>query len=245
MKFSVVKGLIKRRMLINFRVDADVIQEQLPSPFRPKLQAGYAIAGICLIRLEQLRPAGFPAALGLSSENAAHRVAVTWEGADGQRHEGVFIRRRDTDSKISHFGGGLLFPGEHQLADFEVKDEGMRVDFAMKSRDATTSIRVQGIPASGLPASSCFRSLHDSSRFFESGSQGYSVTRKSDRFDGIQLITDHWRVEPLAIQHVDSSFFADTAAFPKGSIVFDHALIMRDIPHEWHASKRMKVSSAP
>jgi hypothetical protein len=34
---------------------------------------------------------------------------------------------------------------------------------------------------------------------------------------------------------VTSSFFDDRSVFPAGGISFDHALIMRDIPHRWKA----------
>jgi uncharacterized protein YqjF (DUF2071 family) len=89
-RLPVIRGLIRRRILVNFRVDPGVMQAQLPPRFRPKLHAGHAIAGICLIRLESIRPRFVPSFLGLSSENAAHRVAVRWD-ADGAEREGVFI----------------------------------------------------------------------------------------------------------------------------------------------------------
>jgi hypothetical protein len=76
MRFPRVHGTIRRRLLVNFRVAPDVIQRLLPAPFQPKLHHGRAIAGICLIRLEGIRPRRFPSMLGLSSENAAHRIAV-------------------------------------------------------------------------------------------------------------------------------------------------------------------------
>jgi len=56
MRLPVLNGLIRRRLLVNFRVDAEVMGCFPPAPFRPKRQQGYAIAGICLIRLEQVRP---------------------------------------------------------------------------------------------------------------------------------------------------------------------------------------------
>ena len=64
MKISTLQGIVRRRILVNYRVDPEVIQRQLPPPFRPKLLGDSAIAGICLIRLEQIRPKGLPAALG-------------------------------------------------------------------------------------------------------------------------------------------------------------------------------------
>ena len=83
MKLPIIQGLIRRRILVNFRVDPAIIQRQLPSRFRPKLHAGSAIAGICLIRLEQIRPKHLPGVLGHSSENAAHRIAVLWDNDRG------------------------------------------------------------------------------------------------------------------------------------------------------------------
>src|SRR5579863_10244070 len=91
----VMRGIIDRRILVNFRVQPDVIRPLLPPKFHPKLVHGWAIAGICLIRLKHLRPPGFPTALGLNSENAAHRIAVEWN-EDGVPREGVFVPRRDT-----------------------------------------------------------------------------------------------------------------------------------------------------
>jgi hypothetical protein len=236
MKIPVLKGLIKRRMLINFRIDPDVMVRFLPAPFRPKLYRAHAVAGICLIRLEQIRPAGCPAFLGISSENAAHRIAVEWDDPSGETREGVFIPRRDTGSRLNHLAGGAVFPGEHHLADFRISDDKTRVDFTMKSRDGKVSVQVRGVESDALPSSSCFASLAASSHFFECGALGYSTTRNGLYFDGLRLKTLGWRVRPLDIEEVESRFFADPARFPPAAVAFDHALIMRDIPHEWSAA---------
>ena len=54
MKLPTIQGVIRRRLLVNFRVDRNVMQRALPSRFRPKLQAGHAIAGIFPIRPEDI-----------------------------------------------------------------------------------------------------------------------------------------------------------------------------------------------
>jgi hypothetical protein len=244
MRLPVLRGIIKRRMLINFRVDAAVMQKLLPAPFRPKLHQGHAIAGICLIRLEHIRPAGLPGFLGFSSENAAHRIAVEWSDSSGARCEGVFIPRRDTGSILNHLGGGRVFPGEHHAAKFRVRDDGAQVDFSMQSVDQAVSVRIRGFDSDALPIASCFASLSESSQFFEAGSLGYSVTGEARRLDGLKLKTLAWRVRILTVEHVESSYFADRKSFPPGSVEFDHALIMRDIPHEWHQAEPMLTEGA-
>jgi hypothetical protein len=241
MKIPVIRGLIRRRLLINYRVDAKVMEHFLPKPFRPKLHQGYAIAGICLIRLEGIRPQWLPFDFGISSENAAHRIAVLWDEPSGKVRDGVFIPRRDTSSWLNHLAGGRVFPGEHHLSAFDVTDSEAKINMTISSRDKTMSIKLQAGASDDFPASSCFASLSESSAFFESGSVGYSVIHNSCCLDGIELKTAEWKVRPLQIAHLESSFFSESSVFPAGSVTFDHALIMRNVSHEWHEAPEMRT----
>src|SRR5438105_2598391 len=99
MKIPVIRGTIDRRILVNYRVDPEVLARILPKPFQPKLANGVGMAGVCLIRLKHIRPRFLPPFLGFSSENAAHRIAVQWQQG-GEPREGVFIPRRDTSSRF-------------------------------------------------------------------------------------------------------------------------------------------------
>jgi hypothetical protein len=234
MRLPTIQGVIHRRILANFRVDPEVMQKQIPSRFTPKLHKGFAVAGICLIRLEHIRPKLMPAIVGISSENAAHRVAVTWDD-QGTSHQGVFISRRDTDSQLNHILGGRVFPGEHNHAAFLVSESDDKIKLSMTSDDAAVAVEIDGTIANKLPSDSIFSSLAEASSFFEGGAVGYSVTSDAGRLDGLELDTKEWRVEPLEVRKAYSSYFSDEQKFPKGSVEFDHALIMRNIAHEWHS----------
>jgi len=240
MRVPKIHGVIRRRLLVNFRVAPDAIRRVLPHPFAPKLHRGKAIAGICLIRLEQIRPKRFPKLLGLSSENAAHRIAVTWN-EDGVLKEGVYIPRRDTGSLMNNLAGGRIFPGEHHRAHFDVEETLDRIELHMKSSDGSVTVDVAATFASHLPPASSFASVAEASAFFESGSLGYSATAGGRRLDGLELKTRTWHVEPLAVEYVRSSFFD---GLPPGSVEFDCALIMRNIEHEWNAATEMYVEDA-
>jgi hypothetical protein len=232
MKIPKIRGLIDRRILVNYRVEPQALSRFLPQPFRPKIIKGVGVAGICLIRLKDIRPAGLPAVVGVSSENAAHRIAVEWDEA-GATREGVYIPRRDTGSLMNHLAGGRVFPGEHHRARFDVEDTPDRVALEMTAGDGAVHLRVVGRPATALPAGSIFGNLATASGFFEPGSVGFSATESGRRLDQVVLTTHGWSVAPLDIEHVTSSWFADQARFPSGSTVFDCALIMRNIAHEW------------
>ena len=234
MKLPVIQGTIDRRILVNYRVDPAILAELLPAPFRPQLVGGCGIAGICLIRLQHLRPWFVPKALGIGSENAAHRIAVEWE-QNGESLEGVFIPRRDTASRLSVWVGGRLFPGMHHHARFQVDEQDDHYHIILDSDDAQTHLNVAGHIGTALPKTSVFDSVQAASDFFERGSLGYSTTSTAGEFDGLELRSFNWSVRPLAVDKHESSFFEDKSLFPLGSVEFDSALVMKGIDHEWHA----------
>lgn len=238
MKIPVIKGIIDRRILVNYRVDPDVLADVLPDPFRPKLIHGAGIAGICLIRLKHIRPRFVPGLLGISSENAAHRIAVEWD-QNGEIREGVYIPRRDTSSRLNTLAGGRMFPGVHHHARFEVHEDSERYSVIMESDDGSTHVAVEGTAASELQSGSVFSSLEEVSDFFEKGSLGYSATLRAGTFDGLELRTFNWGLTPLEVERVESSFFENEELFPTGSIEFDCALLMRGIEHEWHGRESL------
>jgi hypothetical protein len=243
MKLPIIRGLIDRRILANYRVDAEVLARVLPTPFRPKLIDGFGVAGICLIRLKQIRPRGFPQFMGISSENAAHRIAVEWDD-DGAIREGVFIPRRDSSSRLNVLAGGRVFAGVHHHAQFAVEETTDHFSIGIDSDDGRTHVRIEAAVADALPAGSIFGDVERASAFFRGGSLGYSPSAEAGRLDALELHSLDWKVEPLAVERIESSFFDDRARFPSGSIHFDCALLMRGMRHEWHERDSMCVDCA-
>jgi hypothetical protein len=232
-----VESVVERRLLVNYRLDPDVAAGLIPAPFRPQLANGYAVAGICLIRLASTRPSGLPERLGLRSENAAHRFAVEWD-EDGSPREGVYIPRRHTSAMLNRLGGDRVFPGVHERARFNVDERENRVRVGFEGDE---SVEVIASLTPELEGSELFADLETASRFFERGSVGYSPTRGGD-FDGLQLETREWRVDPLRVESTRSSYFDDQWRFPPGSAAFDCALLMRDVPVTWTALGQLPAS---
>lgn len=223
-------GFIDRRILINFTADQKVVEKIIPPPFRPKVYKEMAIVGICLIRLKNIKPKGFPDFLGISSENGAHRIAVEWDEY-GQVKDGVFIPRRDTSLKLNTVVGGRFFPGKHHLAKFNVveTEENYHIDFTSSD---DTRISIDATKARLFATNSIFETLENASDFFEKGELGYSPNKT--KVEGLKLQAYNWTVRPLNVTNVQSSFFENEKLFPRGSVKFDNALLMTKIEHEWH-----------
>lgn len=238
MKIPRITGTIDRRILINYQIEPEVLTQYLPKPFSPKLVQGKGIAGICLIRLKEIRPKGLPKIIGIGSENGAHRIAVEWT-ENGELKEGVYIPRRDTSSLLNSLAGGRVFPGVHHKARFTVNEANGNYEVAFKSDD-DTSLSITAKETGQWNPESVFDDLSCVSDFFEQGSVGYSPDHHQGSFDGLELRAYNWKVSLLEISQVHSSFFEDTNVFPQGSVKFDNALLMKDIEHEWIGLERIK-----
>jgi len=227
----VLEGTIARRVLLNFRVDSGIARRLVPAPLEIATHNGYAVAGVCLISLKNLRPKCLPAAFGLSSENMAHRIAVRFPAPEGWR-EGVYIFRRETDHPFVHRFGGRLFPGVHGTAAFAISDNTGRMAVNVKTPRADADVSFEAEPAA-FQRSVLFETPNEVSEFFRMGNCGFSCALDG-KLEGIELKTQRWEMNPVAVRNVHTSFFKDTGRFPSGSVVFDCGVIMRNIPHEWH-----------
>ena len=234
MQLPVIRGRIDRRLLINYRASPEIVRSLLPRPFHPQLVGGHAIVGLCLIRLQQVRPAGWPAWLGIGSENAAHRIAIEWLEQDKLR-TGVYIFRRDTSSTLNAWAGGRIFPGCHHRSAFAVQEGSERWQVGLASSDRSTRVSVEAREGHSWPGDSVFASLAEASRFFECSPCGFSPAAGSEgRCEVLELRCQTWQAEPLLLDCVRSSYFDDERIFPPGEIALDSGLIMRGIEHEWH-----------
>jgi hypothetical protein len=228
-------GTIRRRLLVNFRADPQVAKSLIPAPLRVLEHKGSAIVGICLIRLEHIRPMGFPEAVGICSENMAHRIAVNYDDEDNVEREGVYIWRRHSDNPLNTLAGGRLFPGVHSPATFSVHEEGQTTELQAKTTNHAADVHVKGSEeqSTGEFSSKAFDNFEQAKDFFARGSCGFSCAADGKTLEGMQLITKEWVVNPLKMTLADSAFYMDQSKWPNGTVELDCGLIMRDIKHQW------------
>ena len=231
MTFKDLDATIERRLLINYRVDPEVITRLLPAPFMPRLVDGQAMAGICLLHLRQARPAGLPAQLGIETQGVAHRIAVKWPSADGTMVDGVFIPRRDSGSWMVATAAGKSLATRR--ADFAIMETNDAFDIAMTSRDGGGSLHVIG-RVIGDFTDSALGSLDDALTFFRNGGPGFSPAPHG-RFSGIDLKAASWHFDPLEVTDMKSSWFDDAGRFPTNSVIFDSGLVMRRTLSQWRS----------
>ncbi len=237
-----LSSTIERRLLVNYRVDPEVVARLLPVRMRPRLIHGHALASICMLRLSKVRPTWAPRGVGLRSENAAHRFAVEWDGPDGVE-TGVYIPRRDTASRVNAAAGGRLFPGDYRLAEFRVHETPDELHIAFDARDGAAQLEVAVALADELSGSKLFTDLNEASAFFQGEANGFSTTRPGSHLDGMALHADTWRMEACRVRSATSSFFDDPNRFPPGTATLDCALVMRNLSVRWEPLPSMALAA--
>jgi hypothetical protein len=232
-----ITGTIDRRILLNYRAPLALVSDLLPGPFEVRSVNGFALIGVCLIRFKALRPAFLPAVMGISSENAAHRISIVWSDDEGTQ-TGVYVTRRDTNSAFVKLTGGRVFPGVHSHAKFDVEETSDRVAISISDSDGVL-VSLSG-QISDEFSSQVFASHDEASRYFQDDRIGYSPSRRDVELEGLKLNCHEWVTSNLGI---DESFVREFSALSP-EIQFDHALIMHGISHDWSEVPRLCCSIA-
>ncbi|GGD89688.1 DUF2071 domain-containing protein [Microbacterium murale] len=223
---TIVRGVqarLRRRLLLSYRLDADVARGLLPDGLRPLLVDGHAVAGVCVLGLESIRPRWVHGRWGLRSENAAHRIAVEWDD-EGERRRGVYIFERHSSAWFPVLFGGRAFPGVHRKARFRVDESKDRYAVTM---DADGESLAADVEVGGEWKSELFPTVEDASEFYRSGLVGWSRRHDGVSLEPVTLTSTAWTVEGAHLRSLRSSFFD---ALPEGAAVFDSVVVMRDLP---------------
>jgi hypothetical protein len=224
--FKTLRAQVRRRLLISYRVDPAVAQSLIPEQFRPQIVDGSAVAGVCMIGLQSVRPGWLRPRVGFRTENVAHRIAVEWV-ENGKTRSGVYIVERHSSALLPVLAGGRLFPGVQKRARFELDETESRFRVSMSAPGTRVSVDVQ---LGGEWTSSLFPSVEAASAFHEQGAVGWSPRRNGLGVEPLELTSKEWVVEPGQVVSLRSSYFD---ALPDGAAVLDSVLIMRDLPFFW------------
>jgi hypothetical protein len=221
-----VRGIITRRILVNYRVEVGTLDTVLPEPFegREVGESGKGIGTVSFSRIEKARPRFAPEALGISFESAAHRVSAVRE-KNGVTENCVYVPRRDVSSRVCAAAGERVLPAELDCADFRAEERNGVCRIRLDCGDEFAGVEVHATDREEVRDDSVFDSLVAASRFFCEGGIEYSPS--GDRYEGVELCPRRWEMKPVEVEAASSSYFEGMGA------ELDSAYRMEDIEHEW------------
>jgi hypothetical protein len=209
---------VRARILAFYHAEPAVLAPRLPAAARARLMHGRALVVLCYTRLGTLGSRLLPHR-GACTNHLAYRVLIERERKGVLRPE-TWVARRETSSRL---GAGL---GEHLLG----QDHG-RATFAIAEEEGTLTLSA----ASGRGEEFYLRAARAcaaESQLFPGGRDVQACLRASGdvhpadflapEADAIDARGD-LAPEPLTVFEIRSTFLAEGAAFPAGSVEFDSA----------------------
>lgn len=221
-----VRGIIKRRILVNYSVEIGSLDEVLPEPFEGREVGGLGkgIGTVSFARIENARPRLAPKSAGVSFESAAHRVSAVRK-TEGGTENCVYVPRRDVSSRVCATLGESLLTTELDCADFRVAENDGFCRVRVDCGDEFAGVEVRETERDEVRDDSVFGSLVSASRFFCESGVEYSPS--GERYDGVELCPREWEMEPVEVGGAQSSFFEGIGG------ELDSAYTMGGIEHEW------------
>lgn len=150
---------------------------------------------------------------------------------NGETKPGVYIPRRDTNSRVVAAAGGPVFPGLHHRSQFDVTENRDQILISLRSSDDQVRVDVEAQPTDRLE-SQLFGTTEAAVQFFKQGSVGWSPS-SAGTLDQVRLVSDRWTAEPLNVLRVVSTLFDDPDQFPADRRSFDSALLMANLQAIW------------
>lgn len=217
-----VRGLLRRRLLVNVLVDPDEAASRLPMGLRPHVVAGGTVVGCCMLDIEELRPSRLSPLVGVAIRAAAHRISAEWERSDGSTEVGVYVPIRLTDSRLAVVAGGRLFPGVHRDAEVEMVDDGSSSSWFVDDGDAC-SIRVRAT-AHADPTDEVCEPIGGTCI----GATIGLSPRRNGVLEGARMALSTRSARPVTIEELESTFLAGfSTAVPAP------AYLMQDVSVAW------------
>jgi len=232
-----IRGVIERRILVNYRVDLGKLDTVLPEPFKGREvgESGKGIGSICLMRLGDARVRFAPEAFGFSVETATHRISAV-RNKNGGTEDCVYVPQRVVSSRFCASMGERLLPAELECGDFRVEERNGVCRIRVDCGDEFAGVEIKEKEGGEIEDGSVFESAGSAAEFFCEAGMRYSPS--GDRYEGVELCPREWEMESVEVTGSRSSFFERL-----DGAELDSAFRMEGIEHEWRPRRPIPANT--
>jgi hypothetical protein len=231
--------VFRRCLLVNYAVAADVLAAMLPAPLEPDLAAGRGWLSVVIADMQQMRPAGIPAVLGLSYRQIVYRAVVRYRSS-----RGVYFLRSDADNRFMNAGGNLLSFFRFHHATVVWAGDGGQQQIAVRTRDGSADIDLilGADDGAGLPGDSSFAGLSEARQHLVELFTAYHPRSNENRLDVVRISRANWNLTVAPVRSARCGFLDGQGPFPLGSARLDSVFAAHDVPYYWHRLRTQKIT---
>lgn len=231
-------------LVLTYALPAGVLRPLLPPGLVLDEYDGWGFVAVALVQTHDLRPAGWPSALGQEFFLTGYRLFARYRTAAGRNLRGLRILRSDTDRRRMVFSGNLLTHYAYHHASIRHERAGDALSVEVRTPGGEADLRLMADlghdPGRALPPGSPFPDWHTARRYagplpftFDYEPETHSIIR-------IEGVRTEWHPRPVAVR-VETAAFLDRAPFMvHGSPgpVLASAFFVENIPYLWRRGVR-------
>ena len=212
-----VEAYFKSSLVLTFAVPKEQLQQLIPECLElDTFQDKWAFVAIAMVQTKDLRPKGFPKAMGNDFFLIGYRVFVRYKNNAGKSLRGLYILKSETDKKKMEFMGNLFTHYNYTTTDIRQSEQkDTREISSVNSKfNLTIGKTEEEIP---LPDHSPFADWKEARRF--AGPLPFTFTYNKERKEVliIEGVRQNWTPKPVKV--IDYNFgFLSSLKFEK---VFD------------------------
>jgi len=227
---------------LTYALPAEILRPLVPPGLELETMGNEGFIAVALVHTRDLRPAGFPRALGQDFFLAGYRVFTRLGHVRGLR-----ILRSDTNRTRMAVGGNLLTHYNYHRCRVRLEHVGHRLHVLVATPDGAGDLDVwvgsgdPRISASGpdgvLPPTSPFRSVREARRFAGPLPFTFDYEAETRSIVAIEAARSNWKPVPVEVEVRRIGFF-DQPAFAGCVPRLAAAFRVTDIEYRWNTGVR-------
>jgi len=243
---------------LTYAVPATVLRPLLPAGLELETIGDDGFVAVALVQTRDLRPAGWPAALGQDFFLAGYRIftrltpGFKTRAVAGRRLRGLRILRSDTDRWRMAAGGNLLTHYNYHHCRVRIDPDGDDLRVVVTTPDGAGDLDVRvgstdvwasaSCPDAVLPPTSPFRSVREARRFAGPLPFTFDYEAETDSIVAIEARRTNWMPLPVDVDVRRIGFF-NQPAFARCTPRLAAAFRVSDVDYHWKKGVRYAVET--
>lgn len=225
-----VSAHVVERYLVTFRAPAQRLRALVPAPLSLDTRGGYGFVSVCALEMREMGIRRAPSCLRFDNLEFLYRVGVRFQGEPS-----FFTLRSDVSSPLLGLLGRAFSHYRPTRGHFELtRTDGFQL--ACRSGDRAGDARLRAGAELAVVPYSLFESADDAAGFLL-GMNFSADVRRDGRVQTQHIDHAPWGARFVRIDEYHFDFLDRLERTLDTSLVFDHALRMRDLPQIWRAAR--------
>lgn len=229
-----VESFFKSSLVLTYAAPKEQLEQFVPPCLTlDTFEDKWAFVAVAMVQTKNLRPKGFPKAMGNNFFLTGYRIFVRYNTSQGKKLRGLYILKSETDKIRMAVLGNIFTHYQYTTTDIAFSREStiMTARSAKSNFNISVNLKDEGAK---LPLSSPFSSWKEARRFAGPLPFTFTYNPKTREVLIIEGVRENWTPQPVEVMRNDIGFINDLGL---KNMVLANAFVIQNIPYYWKKGK--------